>query len=321
MSKEKSVIVDGLTRKFGDFTAVDHISFEIPKGEIFGLLGPNGAGKTTTIRMLCGILKPTSGQASIMGFDTGRQVDKVKNVIGYMSQKFSLYNDLTVQENLNFYANMYNLSGKEANLRILELIDLVGLNSLTRYKTHELSGAWRQKLALACSIVHQPPMLFLDEPTAGVDPISRREFWELIYSLAGTGVTVLATTHYMDEAEFCNLIGMMYSSRMIAMNNPDTLRNEISGVLYDIDCQDPILAKNLLTELSLVKRVTTHGVILHVNLSADKDINEVKGMLKENNIRVKHIEKIIPSLEDIFVHLVEREKIRLNQNQEFQNEA
>lgn len=321
MSKEKSVIVDGLTRKFGDFTAVDHISFEIPKGEIFGLLGPNGAGKTTTIRMLCGILKPTSGQASIMGFDTGRQVDKVKNVIGYMSQKFSLYNDLTVQENLNFYANMYNLSGKEANLRILELIDLVGLNSLTRYKTHELSGAWRQKLALACSIVHQPPMLFLDEPTAGVDPISRREFWELIYSLAGTGVTVLATTHYMDEAEFCNLIGMMYSSRMIAMNNPDTLRNEISGVLYDIDCQDPILAKNLLTELSLVKRVTTHGVILHVNLSADKDINEVKGMLKENNIRVKHIEKIIPSLEDIFVHLVEREKIRLNQNQEFQYEA
>ena len=321
MSKERSVFVDGLTRKFGDFVAVDHISFEIPKGEIFGLLGPNGAGKTTTIRMLCGILKPTSGQASIMGFDTDRQADKVKNLIGYMSQKFSLYNDLTVRENLNFYANMYNLSGKEAKLRISELIDLVGLNSLTRYKTYELSGAWRQKLALACSIVHQPPMLFLDEPTAGVDPISRREFWELIYSLAGTGVTVLATTHYMDEAEFCNLIGMMYSSRMIAMDDPDTLRSKISGVLFDIDCQDPILAKNILTDFPLVNRVTTHGVILHVNLSADEDINKVKGELKKNNIGVKQIEKIIPSLEDVFVHLVEREKIKINQNQEFQYEA
>lgn len=321
MSKERSVIVDGLTRKFGDFVAVDHISFEIPKGEIFGLLGPNGAGKTTTIRMLCGILKPTSGHASIMGFDTGRQVDRVKNVIGYMSQKFSLYNDLTVQENLNFYSNLYNLSGKEANLRIAELIDLVGLKTLTRFKTYELSGAWRQKLALACSIVHQPPMLFLDEPTAGVDPISRREFWELIYSLAGTGVTVLTTTHYMDEAEFCNLIGMMYSSRMIAMNDPDTLRNEISGVLYDIDCQNPILAKTLLTDFPLVKRVTTHGVILHVNLNADRDIDKVKDVLKNNNIGVKQIEKIIPSLEDVFVHLVEREKTKLNQNQEFQYEA
>jgi len=321
MSKERSVIVDDLTRKFGDFVAVDHISFEIPKGEIFGLLGPNGAGKTTTIRMLCGILKPTSGHASIMGFDTGRQVDRVKNVIGYMSQKFSLYNDLTVQENLNFYSNLYNLSGKEANLRIAELIDLVGLKTLTRFKTYELSGAWRQKLALACSIVHQPPMLFLDEPTAGVDPISRREFWELIYSLAGTGVTVLTTTHYMDEAEFCNLIGMMYSSRMIAMNDPDTLRNEISGVLYDIDCQNPILAKTLLTDFPLVKRVTTHGVILHVNLNADRDIDKVKDVLKNNNIGVKQIEKIIPSLEDVFVHLVEREKTKLNQNQEFQYEA
>ena len=307
MKRENSVEVHQLTRNFGDFTAVDHISFEIPKGEIFGLLGPNGAGKTTTIRMLCGLLKPTEGKASVLGFDVADQSEQVKCNIGYMSQKFSLYNDLTVYENLWFYANLYGIQKERIKERIEELIEMAGLSGHEKQLTHNLSGAWRQRLALACAIVHEPPMLFLDEPTAGVDPVSRREFWEMIYTMAGQGVSVLATTHYMDEAEFCNVIGMMYRSRLIALNDPDTLKNNMQGCLFEVDCIAPGRAEQILKSMAEVKDVAAHGVLLHVLLSIESDKELILKVLTENQIQVTRIEKVLPSLEDVFVSLVDQE--------------
>jgi ABC-2 type transport system ATP-binding protein len=307
MKRENSVEVHQLTRNFGDFTAVDHISFEIPKGEIFGLLGPNGAGKTTTIRMLCGLLKPTEGKASVLGFDVADQSEQVKRNIGYMSQKFSLYNDLTVYENLWFYANLYGIQKERIKERIEELIEMAGLGGHEKQLTHNLSGAWRQRLALACAIVHEPPMLFLDEPTAGVDPVSRREFWEMIYTMAGQGVSVLATTHYMDEAEFCNVIGMMYRSRLIALNDPDTLKNNMQGYLFEVDCISPGSAELILKSMAEVKDVAAHGVLLHVLLSIESDKELILKVLTENQIQVTRIEKVLPSLEDVFVSLVDQE--------------
>lgn len=307
MSGEKSVQVSELTRKFGNFVAVDHVSFDIPKGEIFGLLGPNGAGKTTTIRMLCGILKPTSGEARILGYDVAKKPEEVKKRIGYMSQKFSLYNDLTVAENLNFYADLYGIRQETMKTRIVELIEMAGLRGHEKQLTRDLSGAWRQRLALACAIVHNPPMLFLDEPTAGVDPVSRHDFWELIYTLAGTGVSVLATTHYMDEAEFCNIIGMMYRSRLIALNDPDSLKEEMDGVLYEIDCAEPALAEQLLKKRDNIQDVAAHGVLLHVLVKDEGDKTMLENVLQENGINITRIERVLPSLEDVFVSLVNQE--------------
>ena len=307
MKRDNSVEVHQLTRNFGDFTAVDHISFEIPKGEIFGLLGPNGAGKTTTIRMLCGLLKPTGGEARVLGFDVAGQSEQVKRNIGYMSQKFSLYNDLTVYENLWFYANLYGIQNDRIKQRIDDLIEMAGLRGHEKQLTHNLSGAWRQRLALACAIVHEPPMLFLDEPTAGVDPVSRREFWEMIYTMAGKGVSVLATTHYMDEAEFCNVIGMMYRSRLIALNDPDTLKNNMRGYLYEVDCNAPGKAEHILKSLAEVEDVAAHGMLLHLLLSNENEKELILKILSENQIQVHRIERVLPSLEDVFVSLVDQE--------------
>jgi ABC-2 type transport system ATP-binding protein len=307
VSAEKAVEVIQLTRQFGDFTAVDHVSFEIPRGEIFGLLGPNGAGKTTTIRMLCGILTPTAGEARVMGFDVAKQSEEVKKRIGYMSQKFSLYNDLTVQENLDFYANLYSVPREKFAPRMKELIEMAGLRGHEKQLTASLSGAWRQRLALACAIVHEPPMLFLDEPTAGVDPVSRREFWDMIYNLAGQGVSVLATTHYMDEAEFCNVIGMMYRSRLIALDDPDSLKKKMRGMLFEIDCREPGRAEEILKDLPYSYDVAVHGVLLHVLVSAEKEKQELEKALQLNGIAVKRIERVQPSLEDVFISLVEDE--------------
>jgi len=307
MSRENAVEVHQLTRHFGDFIAVNHISFDIPKGEIFGLLGPNGAGKTTTIRMLCGLLRPTGGEARVLGYDISDQPEQIKRNIGYMSQKFSLYNDLTVYENLWFYANLYDIQNERIKIRIDELIEMAGLRGHEKQLTHNLSGAWRQRLALACAIVHEPPMLFLDEPTAGVDPVSRREFWEMIYTMAGKGVSVLATTHYMDEAEFCNVIGMMYRSRLIALNDPDALKTNMRGYLYEVDCNAPGRAEQILKSLVEVEDVAAHGVLLHVFLSNDDEKKLILKKLSENQIRVTRIEKVLPSLEDVFVSLVDQE--------------
>lgn len=307
MNTEKTVEVVQLTKNFGDFTAVDQVSFEIPKGEIFGLLGPNGAGKTTTIRMLCGILSPTAGKARVMGYDIAHQPEEVKQSIGYMSQKFSLYNDLTVYENLNFYANLYSVPRNKIKVRLSDLIEMAGLRGYEKQLASGLSGAWRQRLALACAIVHEPPMIFLDEPTAGVDPVSRREFWEMIYRLAGEGVSVLATTHYMDEAEFCNIIGMMYRSRLIALDNPDSLKEEVEGALFEIDCDDPERAEHVLRDLPAVNDIAAHGILLHALVDSVKNKPDLEKVLKSSGIKVDRFERILPSLEDVFVSLVEKE--------------
>jgi ABC-2 type transport system ATP-binding protein len=224
-----------------------------------------------------------------------------------MSQKFALYNDLTVYENLNFYANLYSVPRSKLKNRISELIEMAGLRGYEKQLAHELSGAWRQRLALACAIVHEPPMLFLDEPTAGVDPVSRREFWEMIYQLAGKGVSVVATTHYMDEAEFCNIIGMMYRSRLIALDNPDSLKEAMKGALFEIDCDNPERAEHVLRGQSLVHDVATHGVLLHVLIDSKKNKPELEKVLKSREIKIERIERILPSLEDVFVSLVEKE--------------
>lgn len=307
MSAENAIEAIHLTKKFSDFVSVDDVSFEIPRGEIFGLLGPNGAGKTTTIRMLCGILTPTSGEAHVAGFDIVRQPEQVKRNIGYMSQKFSLYNDLTVIENLGFYANLYGVPGNQVKPRMAELIAMAGLEGHEKQLTRSLSGAWRQRLALACSIVHNPPILFLDEPTAGVDPVSRREFWELIYTLAGQGVSVLATTHYMDEAEFCNMIGMMYRSRLIALNDPDSLRNQMPGVLFEIDCINPGQAEEELAKLPFVQDVALHGVLLHALLPSEANRGEMENALRANGVAPRRVERVMPSLEDAFIQLIDQE--------------
>lgn len=301
------MVVSNLTRKFGDFTAVDSISFSIPRGEIFGLLGPNGAGKTTTIRMLCGILKPTSGSATVMGFDVAAQPEEVKKRIGYMSQKFALYDDLTVLENLDFYAALYSVPVEILKDRLAELISMAGLEGHEKQRVANLSGAWRQRLALACAIVHEPPILFLDEPTAGVDPVSRREFWGMIYTMASRGVTVLATTHYMDEAEYCNLIGMMYNSRLIALDDPDILKEKMKGVLFEVECDSPARAEQLLQQADGIRSCSQHGWILHVICDDAKTENMIADILTSHGIVIQRIERAIPSLEDAFVTMVEEE--------------
>ncbi|OIO90444.1 MAG: multidrug ABC transporter ATP-binding protein [Anaerolineae bacterium CG2_30_64_16] len=303
--KPNAVEVEHLAKRFGDFTAVDDVTFHIPVGEIFGLLGPNGAGKTTIIRMLCGILLPTSGQAWVMGFDITRQPEEVKRRIGYMSQKFSLYSDLTVIENLDFYAHIYELPAAKRKQRMSELIEMAGLRGREKELTANLSGAWRQRLALACAIVHEPPMLFLDEPTAGVDPVSRREFWNMIYDLAARDVSVLATTHYMDEAEYCNMIGMMYNSRLIALDEPDALKVSIPGTLLEIECDAPDRAEAAARRFPGVVNAALHGILLHVTVEDAALAAPLQQALEQERVVIQRIEAVLPSLEDTFVSLVE----------------
>ena len=219
-----AVQVEQITKKFGNFTAVDRISFEVAAGQIFGFLGPNGAGKSTTIRMLCGILAPTSGRALVAGFDVAKEPDRVKRNIGYMSQKFSLYGDLTVLENIEFYARIYGLQGQAVNEAKERILAVIALQGKEQTLTADLSLGWKQRLALGCAIVHQPPILFLDEPTSGVDPISRRRFWELIRSLSGQGITIFVTTHFMDEAEYCNQIAFIAGGRLVRLGTPIDLK-------------------------------------------------------------------------------------------------
>jgi ABC-2 type transport system ATP-binding protein len=298
-----AVETENLSRKFGDFIAVNQVNFYIPRGEIFGLLGPNGAGKTTTIRMLCGILLPTDGRASVLGFDVAKEPEEIKRRIGYMSQKFSLYGDLTPVENLEFYASIYAVPRDQRPKRIAELIEMAGLGEHKTMLTRDLSGAWRQRLALACAIAHQPPMLFLDEPTAGVDPVSRREFWDLIYQMASQGTSVLATTHYMDEAEYCNTVGMMYGGQLIALASPDTLRTRLPGYLFQVDCDRQAQAEDVLKDMDGVLETAIHGALLHVSL-AEADLQDnVKRKLAHAVIEVHRIESIQPTLEDIFLYL------------------
>ena len=300
--------VNGLTKKFGTFTAVDHVTFTVQTGEVLGYLGPNGSGKTTTIRMLCGLLTPTEGAASIMGIDVFKKREQIKPLIGYMSQKFSLYDDLTVLENLQFYAGVYEIPEAEEKKRIAEILHLAGLEKRTESLTHELSGGWRQRLALGCSILHRPKLLFLDEPTSGVDPVARREFWDLIYEMAALGTTVFITTHYMDEAEHCNRVAFMYRSKLMAMATPAGLKSTyLHGAAWDL-ASDPLLETvDELSHTEGVAQASLHGDRAHVILDSTHWTPEsLTGYLAGKAITVHSIESVQSTLEDVFTLLAHR---------------
>ncbi len=306
MDAPDAVEAHELSRRFGDFVAVDRVTFQVRPGEVFGFLGPNGSGKTTTIRMLCGLLTPTGGAARVLGFDIARQSEAIKARIGYMSQKFSLYDDLTVQENLQFYADIYGVARHERAARLAELVVLAGLEGRERVRAGTLAGGWKQRLALACAIVHQPQMLFLDEPTSGVDPDARQLFWELIYELAQRGVTVFLTTHYMDEAEHCHRIGLIYAGRLVALDTPTNLkRTTIRGEVVAIEGQPQERARALARGLAGVRDVAPHGARLHAIVDdAARRSTQILSALQAGGIADARVEPIDPSLEDVFVALV-----------------
>ena len=287
--------LNNLTRRFGDFVAVNNVSLQIKQGAIYGFLGPNGSGKSTTIRMLCGLLEPTSGSGKVLGLDIAKDSEALKQKIGYMSQKFSLYDDLSVIENLRFYAGLYSLSSEQMKKRIGEMLALSGLEKRQQELVATLSGGWKQRLALACSILHNPPVLFLDEPTGGVNPVSRRMFWEIIYDLSLQGTTVMVTTHFMDEAEHCDEIGFIFEGNLIASDTPDNLKKIIPGTLVEIPTPSPMELLETLEE-STVEYLDIYpaGASVHVLLKSD-DVSLLAGYAYEI---------ISPSLEDVFVYLV-----------------
>jgi ABC-2 type transport system ATP-binding protein len=310
--EEIAVRVEGLTRTFGSFTAVDNVSFTVRKGEVFGFLGPNGAGKSTTIRMLCGLLTPTAGRATVGGFDVGSQPDAVKSTIGYMSQRFSLYEDLTVEQNIDFYGGIYGLTGSRMEERKRWAIRMAGLEGKEHLLAHGLSGGWKQRLALGCSILHEPPILFLDEPTGGVDPVSRRNFWELIYELSHSGTTVFVTTHYMDEAEHCNTIGLIYGGKLSAIGSPTELKHQLDRyAFFEVDSAAPVDAMELLRKQPWTAETSIFGSSFHVSVTepsgADARITKV---LRDAGITATRVERILPSLEDVFIHLIAEEDAR-----------
>jgi len=306
MNKEASpVIVRDLVKRFGDFVAVDRISLEARRGEVVGFLGPNGAGKSTTIRMLCGLLRPTAGQALVAGYDVAREPERVRQRIGYMSQKFSLYNDLQVIENIHFFASMYDVSTSVLKERESWVLDMAGLRGRESTLTGTLPSGWKQRLALGCAVLHRPPILFLDEPTSGVDPISRRKFWELIHSMAADGVTVLVTTHYMDEAEYCNRLVLIFQGRIVASGSPTELKQQtMNGELLLVECEPLGLALDVLQKMPDVADAAVFGNALHVVVSeAGAMIPRLRGYLSQHGITVAKMETISPTLEDVFVSL------------------
>jgi ABC-2 type transport system ATP-binding protein len=309
MSEEYSVVVQELVKRFGDFCAVDHISFQTRKGEIFGFLGPNGAGKSTTIRMLCGLLHPTSGVASVAGIDVAKHPEKVRQNIGYMSQRFSLYNDLTVEENIRFFGGMYRVADSEMGERLRWVVRMAGLEGRQHTLTATLAAGWKQRLALGCAVLHRPAVLFLDEPTSGVDPISRRQFWELIHEMAASGVTVFVTTHYMDEAEYCNRLVLIYRGRIVASGSPAELkRTAMKGELLLIECEPLGAALEALEKSPAAMDVAVFGNALHaVVQSAAQAIPILRAELEKKAITVTRMETIPASLEDVFVSLTARE--------------
>jgi ABC-2 type transport system ATP-binding protein len=310
-----SIEVKNLTKRFGKFTSVDSISFDVKQGEVFGFLGANGAGKSTTIKMLCGILEPSSGDALVGGFSIDKESDKVKMNIGYMSQKFSLYSDLTIEENINFFGSVYGLKGNKLEERKLWVLKTAGLVERKDSLTGTLSTGYKQRLALGCAVIHEPKIVFLDEPTGGVDPISRKNFWDLINELSQAGITVFVTTHYLDEAEFCNRIMMIEAGRIIAGGSPGELKSKyLSNTIIEIECSDTDRAINVLDEVNWIKNTAYFGEYIHVTLrteekgNSESRIDEIKSILKDNEIAVSRAVIINPSLEDVFVNLLEKEE-------------
>jgi len=302
-----AVVARHLTRRFGDFVAVDDVSFQVAGGEIFGFLGPNGAGKTTTIRMLTGLLAPSAGEAMVAGRDVAHASDEVRGQIGYMSQLFSLYGDLTVSENIRLFGSLYGLTGDrlaERRAWVLEMAHLVGRE---RVMTRELPLGWKQRLALGCAILHEPPILFLDEPTSGVDPASRRRFWDMIDGLAEAGTTVLVSTHYMEEAEYCHRLALMNRGRLIALDRPARLRASVTEPIFEIVTDDPALAVAALRGAPGVLEVGMYGRAVHVTTTPADAAASLTDTLTAAGRRVERLRTVEPSLEDVFVALVQRE--------------
>jgi len=310
--------VDRLTKRFGTFTAVDHVSFSVAKGSIFGFLGPNGSGKSTVIRMLCGILEPSDGTARIGGHDIVRDAEPIKEMIGYMSQQFSLYDELTVNENLIFAGKLYGLSGRELNQRRDEMIATTHLEPYIDRRAGQLSGGWRQRLAMACSLMHRPSVLFLDEPTAGIDPVARRELWDLLFEFAGKGMTLFVTTHYMDEAERCDHVGYIYMSKLIVCGEPDDLKklpevNPPGTRRLDVTCDHVTTALHAMHEMRGVRSATVFGQSMHLLVDENVKRAQIEEQLLKVGIGHVEIHVIGPSLEDVFVelsakHAVEQQK-------------
>jgi ABC-2 type transport system ATP-binding protein len=303
-----SIVAQGLTRRFGDFTAVDQVSFQVRQGEIFGFLGPNGAGKTTTIRMLTGLLSPTSGQALVAGLDVAREPREVKRRIGYMSQLFSLYPDLTVEENIEFFGGLYEVTGDRWRARRDWVLDNAGLSDARHQSTGTLPLGLKQRLALGCALIHEPSILFLDEPTSGVDPISRANFWKLIREFAARGTTVLVSTHYMDEAGQCDRLALMNRGRLIALDTPAALRQAMGDPILAVATADAPAAVPLLRDLPGVRDVTMFGRVLHAVVEREAEARQaISGQLNRAGIPWSAIERIEPSLEDVFAELIRRE--------------
>jgi len=314
-----AVTLRDLEKRFGDFVAVNKVSLDVKKGEIFGFLGPNGAGKSTTIRMLCGILTPTGGSGTVAGFDIIRETEEIKKNIGYMSQRFSLYEDLTVEENIDFFSGIYKIPGEKKKARKEWVIGMAGLAERRNSMTSTLSGGWKQRLALGCAILHEPPIIFLDEPTSGVDPISRRNFWDLIYHMASEGVTVFVTTHYMDEAEYCDRLGLIYRGELIALGTPEELKTgHMPEEIVEVLCECPQEIMELMEELPGVRHAALFGRGLHVVVDqATEAIPLITAKLKATGHRASQPEKIVPSLEDVFVSLIEARDRQEEKQREF----
>ncbi|MDD3275021.1 MAG: ABC transporter ATP-binding protein [Candidatus Omnitrophica bacterium] len=306
MNDDIAVSVSGLEKKFGSFTAVNKINFEVKRGEIFGFLGPNGAGKSTTIRMLCGIIEPTSGSGLVGGFDIIRQQHKIKENIGYMSQKFSLYNDLTVEENINFYSGIYRIPKAEKEARFKAVVETAGLEGMEKTLTSVLAGGWKQRLALGCALIHRPRIIFLDEPTSGVDPITRANFWGIIKELAAKGVTVFVTTHYMDEAENCNRMVLIYHGTIIASGTPQEMKtNGMKNDVYEISVSSAYQFLEGVAKVEGVKEAALFGSNIHAVITRQEAVPALKKFFTDSGAGEFSINKILPSLEDVFVSSIE----------------
>jgi ABC-2 type transport system ATP-binding protein len=304
---EVAIRTEKLVKKFGDFVAVDHVSLEVGKSEIFGFLGPNGAGKSTTIRILCGLLSPTSGSATVGGYDVARDPESIRRNIGYMSQKFSLYDDLTVEENIDFFSGIYGVPAARRAERKGYVLKMAGLEERRTSMTRQLSGGWKQRLALGCAILHDPPILFLDEPTSGVDPIARREFWDLIYQLSEAGRSILVSTHYMEEAEYCHRLALMYRGRIIALGAPRSLKEELqSRQLVELISSDLFESMRIVERLPGVLDVAVFGAGLHVAVEDEAaGIDRIRVALAGSGISIERLERIEPTMEDVFVAMIE----------------
>ena len=306
-----SIEVNSWRKEFGNFTAVNDIPFNVKSGEIFGFLGANGAGKTTAIKMMCGILQPTSGDATVGGYSISKEPDNVKLNIGYMSQKFSLYNDLSVGENMDFFGGVYGLRGKELQKRKDWVLEIANLKNEQKILTGSLPGGIKQRLALGTAVIHKPKIIFLDEPTSGVDPISRRSFWELINSLSAEGVTVLVTTHYLEEAEYCNDILLMDAGEIIAEGSSKELKTKhLKNDILEVECSDVILGLNILEKQNFVEETSIFGNNIHISVNENlKNYQQINNVLeKTTGLKVKQVHKIVPTLEDVFIHLLEKRK-------------